>query len=164
MAEEFTIPSKNTPPTSGDAAPAKKRGRPPGSKNKPKGVTDATLKEGLTSYVGMIGAGLTMFPATQADGLVIIKGGEAWVDSLMVLAKSDARVRRVLETAMTGGAWGGFIISTASIAVPIAANHGLVPQFVANLVGVDMGDEDEGDTPMASVTDIFVTPPTETAT
>lgn len=131
-SKDFVIGS---PSASSDGAPKKKRGRPPGSKNKVSGKsTDAALKEGLESYVGLIGSGLTMLPRTREDGLVILAGGDAWVEATMTLAKSDPRVRHALDVALTGGAWGGFIVATASIAVPIAANHGLVPAFVGRMV------------------------------
>lgn len=137
--KDFVIGS---PSTSADGAPKKRRGRPPGSKNKASGKsTDAALKEGLESYVGLIGSGLTMLPRTRADGMIILEGGDAWVEATMTLAKSDPRVRHALDIALTGGAWGGFIVATASIAVPIAANHGLVPAFVGHMMQ-DMGTDD----------------------
>src|SRR5665647_961315 len=102
---------------SADGAPKKRRGRPPGSKNKTSGKsTDTALKEGLESYVGLIGSGLTMFPRTRDDGLIVLAGGDKWVEATMTLAKSDPRIRRALDLALTGGAWGGFIVATASIA------------------------------------------------
>src|SRR5450759_314563 len=77
---------------SADGTPKKRRGRPPGSKNKSSGKsTDAALKEGLESYVTLIGSGLTMFPGTREDGLVLLAGGDAWVEATITLAKSDAR-------------------------------------------------------------------------
>lgn len=127
---------------SADGAPKKRRGRPPGSKNKSSGKsTDAALKEGLESYVTLIGSGLTMLPRTREDGLVVLAGGDAWVEATMTLAKSDPRVRHALDVALTGGAWGGFIVATASIAIPIAANHGLVPAFVGNMMQSMSGDD-----------------------
>ena len=129
-AKDFVIGS----PDKSDDAPKKRRGRPPGSKNKASGKsTDTALKEGLESYVGLIGSGLTMFPRTRDDGLIVLAGGDKWVEATMTLAKSDPRIRRALDLALTGGAWGGFIVATASIAIPIASNHGLVPAFVGRM-------------------------------
>lgn len=140
--KDFVIGSPDKP----DDAPKKRRGRPPGSKNKSSGKsTDTALKEGLESYVGLIGSGLTMFPRTREDGLVLLAGGDAWVEATMTLAKSDPRVRRALDMALSGGAWGGFIVATASIAVPIAANHGLVPAFVGRMMRDISTDTDDSD-------------------
>lgn len=139
-AKDFVIGSTNKT----DEAPKKRRGRPPGSKNKAGKSTDAALKEGLETYVGLIGSGLTMMPRTREDGLVLLAGGDAWVEATMTLAKSDPRVRHALDIALTGGAWGGFIVASASIVVPIAANHGFVPEFVGRLMR-DMNTEDVSD-------------------
>src|SRR5450759_2654419 len=150
--KDFVIGSPDKP----DGAPKKRRGRPPGSKNKTSGKsTDAALKEGLESYVGLIGSGLTMFPGTREDGLVLLAGGDAWVEATITLAKSDARVRHALDVALTGGAWGGFIVATASIGVPIAANHGLVPAFVGklmqNITTDDSGLDESGGEPAPTI-------------
>lgn len=132
---------------SADGTPKKRRGRPPGSKNKSSGKsTDAALKEGLESYVTLIGSGLTMLPRTREDGLVVLAGGDAWVEATMTLAKSDPRVRHALDVALTGGAWGGFIVATASIAIPIAANHGLVPAVVGRMMQTMTTDNDDSET------------------
>jgi len=74
---------------------------------------------------------------------VLLAGGDAWVEATMTLAKSDARVRHALDIALSGGAWGGFIVATASIAVPIAANHGLVPAFVGRMMRDMSTDTDD---------------------
>src|SRR5450759_2227117 len=151
-AKDFVIGS----PDKAEDAPKKRRGRPPGSKNKPSGKsTDTALKEGLESYVGLIGSGLTMLPRTREDGLVLLAGGDAWVEATMTLAKSDPRVRHALDVALTGGAWGGFIVATASIAIPIAANHGLVPAFVGklmqNITTDDSGLDESGGEPAPTI-------------
>lgn len=48
---------------------------------------------------------------------------EAWYD----LSTKNAGVRRVLERLVEGGAWGAVVLSTASVLVPLAQHHGLIP-------------------------------------
>src|SRR5450759_3653234 len=95
-AKDYVIGSPDKP----EDAPKKRGERPPGSKNKPSGKsTDTGLKEGLESYVGLIGSGLTMLPRTREDGLVLLAGGDAWVEATMTLAKSEPGFRHALDVA-----------------------------------------------------------------
>jgi hypothetical protein len=48
---------------------------------------------------------------------------EAWYE----LAKQNAGVRRILDRLVEGSAWGGVILSTMAVAVPLAQHHGLIP-------------------------------------
>ena len=43
------------------------------------------------------------------------------------LAQKNARVRLILETMVTGGAWGEAVFATLAVAVPIAQHHNIYP-------------------------------------
>lgn len=48
---------------------------------------------------------------------------EAWYD----LSTKNPAVKRVLERLLEGSAWGGVVLSTMAVALPLAQHHGLVP-------------------------------------
>lgn len=48
---------------------------------------------------------------------------EAWYD----LSTKNPAVKRVLERLLEGSAWGGVILSTMAVTLPLAQHHGLVP-------------------------------------
>lgn len=43
------------------------------------------------------------------------------------LARENPRVRKIIERALSGGAWGEVILVTSATVIPIAAHHGLLP-------------------------------------
>lgn len=53
---------------------------------------------------------------------------QAWAN----LAKESPAVRAVIERLLRGGAWGGVVISTLAIALPIAQHHNIYPQRMPN--------------------------------
>ena len=117
------------------------RGRPKGSGGGRKPALTG-VRDGLLGYVGMVGSTLTLFPSTRADGVVILSRGEPLVDSLLELAKTDKRVAHALRVMCVGGAWTGVIVSASAIALPIAANHGLLPVSISALFSVDENGRD----------------------
>ncbi len=127
-----------------DKSPARGRGRgrPPGRKDLP------LIEETIGQYVTLIGVGLGSLPNPkfQADGIVIVQQSEAFSHAWCELAKTDTRVYNALRKLCVGGAWGGVVIASASIVMPIAANHGFVPEIVGNLFAAateDTRSEDE---------------------
>lgn len=48
-------------------------------------------------------------------------------EDLYLLAEESPPVKRVLTKMLEGGAWGGVIVSAASILIPILSYHGVVP-------------------------------------
>lgn len=52
--------------------------------------------------------------------------------SLYELSKENAAIKRNLERLMEGGAWGGVILASASILVPVLSYHGLLPSRVGD--------------------------------
>lgn len=100
----------------------KRRGRPP----KPK------LDEKLTEFFTLIGVGVIAF--NEYDGLVILKRGPKLAEALNELAKEDEKIREALEKLLTVSTWGAVVTASASIAVPIAANHRLLPSGAAAIM------------------------------
>jgi len=131
-----------------DKAPARGRGRgrPPGRKDLP------MIQESLEQFVTMAGLGLSAIPnpRLQADGYIIVQQSENFAKAWCELARTDVRVYNALRKICVGGAWGGVIIATASIVVPIAANHDLIPPFVASVFGGAMQAETEEESSLES--------------
>lgn len=132
-----------------DSAPARGRGR-----SRPLGRKDLSMiQESLEQFVTVAGLGLSAIPnpRLQADGLVIVQGSENFAKAWCELARTDVRVYNALRKICVGGAWGGVIIATAAIVVPIAANHEIVPPFVASIFGGGMPAETEEESSLVSV-------------
>lgn len=74
---------------------------------------------------------------------VIAAGAPQLAEAWAALAKENANVKRVLDKMMQGGAWGGVVVSTAAVVIPIAGHHGLLPaslQFFASGDGQHPGE------------------------
>lgn len=56
---------------------------------------------------------------------IINNGGPEMARAWAKLAQENPAVRRVLNTLLEGSAWGGVVLSTLSVALPIAAHHGV---------------------------------------
>jgi hypothetical protein len=154
MSEPEGIKFSKTGPDPKPPEPEKKhRGRPKGSTNKSAGRRPAMtgVKEGLMAYVGMAGTSLTMFPQTRKDGLVILTKGEPLVDSLMELAKTNREVANALKAMCIGGAWTGVIVASSMIALPIAANHHLLPGNLGMIFAVDEQGNTNADNLMSAM-------------
>jgi len=87
----------------------------------------------LTDSFTLIGIGVSAFH--PADGAAVITGAPALADSLAKLADENPNMKRALEGAMQASAWGGVMVAAASIAIPIAANHGALPPQVGAMFG-----------------------------
>jgi hypothetical protein len=55
---------------------------------------------------------------------IIAQGAPKMASAWVTLADENPGVKRVLNKLTEGSAWGGVILSTAAVAVPIAAHHG----------------------------------------
>ena len=121
----------------------KRRGRPPGSKNATTGARRGRrpsiepIKAGLTSIFGGVGMMLMAFPVTRQDAVIIVTKSEPLVDALGELAAQDKRVREVLSKMVTGTAWGSVAFAAAGMALPILANHNLLPGPMGMLFASD---------------------------
>lgn len=129
----------------------KKRGRPKGSTNRPSGAPRGRrpaiepIKDGIRSLIGGAGLVLSAFPLTQQDAVILATRSEPLVDALGDLASQNKTVREVLSKMMLGTAWGSVVFATAGIALPIMANHNLLPGpmqvlFTADETGKTVAD------------------------
>jgi hypothetical protein len=143
-----------------DAPPqpaAKRRGRPPGSKDKTPRKTattapdkaprttsrtsSASLEKRIGSSLTTVGVGVMML--SPKDGEVIINGVPALAKSLGNLAQQNPAVKANLERALTAGAWSGVLAAVLPIGIGIAANHGMVPESVAKMLSTANADESD---------------------
>jgi len=102
-----------------------------------KGATYAQIQEGLESFVTMIGVGVRM-AGDEYCGDRILTQGPALTDSLVELSKQNPNVKRMLASLSQTSVWGGVIIASASLVLPIMAHHGLVPAPIASLMGAPL--------------------------
>jgi hypothetical protein len=85
----------------------------------------------LTQYVIGVGTGIRLLNA--ADGLVIVEGGPAIIHELVELAKTDTKIRKYLEWLAAPGKYAPITLALMGVALPIMANHNLLPQFTVNI-------------------------------
>lgn len=81
----------------------------------------------LTQYVGGLAMGITLL--NKVDGSIIAEGGPAIVHELVELAKTDKQLRKYLEWLATPGKYAPLTIAVLGVAIPMLANHGLMPTF-----------------------------------
>lgn len=134
----------DNPPFSDPDTEPKRKGRPPGAKNKvssaptdraPKGMRapksqwlqEASVIRSLNTTIEAIGLGVGLL--NQIDGNAITAGGPDLVEALVNLGRDDKRFRRYLEAMSAPGKYGPIVMATGAIALPIAANHGLFNMF-----------------------------------
>lgn len=130
---EAATPPKDKP--KGGSSGGKERaprptGRPPGRSNAGS-RTVVAIEEGLTDLF----SGLALAAQVQGNDVAYViltsrgpKVAKAWAE----LARQNVSVRRVLERMMTGGAWGGVILSSVSLAMPLAQSYGVLPPGIPN--------------------------------
>ncbi len=116
------------------------------------------LKEGLTDL--FIQGGALVYVFNQPDGNAIMQGSERLAGSLETLAKENPAIRKALEKMLKGSAWGGVVLASASIALPIAVNHGLIPQELAGIMSLATQEQEPGKPETAE--QVFDIPPTGT--
>lgn len=89
------------------------------------------VEQSLNRMFIMGGASLALINAK--DGQIIATGGPAISKALVQLAIDDTSLRKYLMYLTTPGKYGPLILAIAGVALPIAANHGLVPQIAVNI-------------------------------
>lgn len=134
-------------PPPGAQEEKKKRGRPKGSVNQAKiSLIEDTLNEFLTLPA--------MAFATVGDQQCawLLAGenspGRNWSHAMANLAKQSPSVRNVLLKLNEGGAWGGVIVASLMVALPIASHHGALPprfDVVTQFIMSQMPDMDDGE-------------------
>jgi len=103
--------SKDTKPDTGRPV-----GRPP------------NLQKQLEDQFMTMGMMLSM--VDQFDGELVAENASELAEAWYKLAQQNKAVKRILEGIMETGAWSGVIMTTAAIAIPIADNHGLIPENI----------------------------------
>lgn len=159
------------PPTdTAPERPARRRGRPPGSKTSADAVSKRVRKpsapakkidigEKVTGLVIGVGAMTVAYgiskqdPMIQWDGQLIISKAEEVGAALDQLAAEDPRVRRALESMFTGSSWGKVGFTLAGVVIPIAACHGVVPATLAGAFAPAKLLDDSGRPKMPTVAD-----------
>jgi hypothetical protein len=70
---------------------------------------------------------MAIYVVNQYDGKVVIQGSPRLAASLADVAESNAAIREALEKFVTAGTWAGVVGAGVAIAIPIMANHHLLP-------------------------------------
>lgn len=121
-------------------SPPKRRGRPPGSTNKGS-VSISTIQTTLNEQFTLIGMGVMAF--NEYDGKVVIEGADRMSKAIANLCEKNPKVRKTIERMLVGGSYGEVIIAAGLIAVPIMANHGMMPPGIQKMYGQAIPSEDE---------------------
>lgn len=97
----------------------------------------ANLHQQLLGTIGTVGIAVMAF--NQFDGMCVMNGADNLAKSLVGVAEINPSVRKALEAAMTATAWSSVAVAIAGIAIPIAANHGVLPEAFKNGASVPGG-------------------------
>jgi hypothetical protein len=81
------------------------------------------LKTRTEEFIGSIALGVSVFDFQ--DGAIIMESAEEMAEAWSNLADQNPRVKATMERVLTGGAWGGVIMTHGSVIVRIAQNHAL---------------------------------------
>lgn len=127
----------------GDKPPkAEKSAKPKAAPKGRRGMTPfVELEKRLSKLMQQIGDVLSKFTFTRDDGAVVSAQAEPFAEAWTELAKTNKDVHKALTMMTTGGVWGGVVAVSASIAIPIMANHGLIPAgFLLAAEGIEEGE------------------------
>ena len=120
----------------------KPRGRPRGSTNRAgASMSVSKIEESLSTQFTMIGTAVYAF--NNYDGTVILQGTPKLASSLASLCDKNPKVKKNIERMLSGGAYGEVIMAAAFIAIPIMANHDLMPPGIAAMYGKAIPTEEE---------------------
>jgi len=123
------------PQPSGTSTTTRGPGRPAGAASKAK--LAPKLQE-LIAVAGLSVAGLGLArgdPRLLYDSERIMEGAERLSVALERAANESPALRRTLEMLVATSVWGELGTAVAAIALPIAANHGLLPELAATVAG-----------------------------
>jgi len=130
-------------PPAGDTPP-KRRGRPPGSTNK-NVLSISRIEDALNEQFTLLGT--VVYAFNEYDGSCILTGSPRLAKSLANLCEKNPKVKRNIERMLAGGSYGEVIIAAGLIAVPIMANHELMPPGIKNLYGKAIPEQTEEEEP-----------------
>lgn len=136
---EFPAPAGNA----GKSDTAKPRGRPKGSTNRSTvaSMSVSKIEESLATQFTMIGTAVYAF--NSYDGTVILQGTPKLSAALANLCEKNPKIKKNIERMLAGGAYGEVIVAAAFIAIPIMANHNMMPPGIAAMYGKAIPTEEE---------------------
>ncbi len=82
-----------------------------------------TLVMQIQQFYIMGGMGMTMFPPTQTDGLILSEHSAKLAESWRNLLETNSQVRKFWEKMCSGGGWGAMIYAHSTVAVAIMSAH-----------------------------------------
>lgn len=97
-------------------------------------LTETIATLGMTIAVAGMARGSD---AIMADGQAVIAGAPGLAAALDKLAAENSAVNDALQKMLAASVWGGVITAVAAIALPIAANHNLIPAGIADALTSD---------------------------
>lgn len=135
------VPADDRPPRRGSAA--KGDGKPKSGGSAKKGGTDGTRGTGSPGSPPKPGrkpqlqakleellaspALVYSFAGDEYAAHIIATRTPAMAQAWYELSQQNAGIRRMLERLTQGSAWGGVILSSAAVAVPLLSHHGVIP-------------------------------------
>lgn len=85
-------------------------------------VTDVALRKGLVELYTSLG--IMLLPMDAVCGEALVNAAPRCADSLVLLAKQNAAVRRALLALTQTSAWGGVVLAHAPLVLAVLAHHG----------------------------------------
>lgn len=121
-------------------APRKRapRKRAPASDRKPRAPRSSSTTPALKPQLeqAITGIGFAVFLVNQRDGQLILDGAARQAAALDALARENPAVRDALLRMMRTSVYAQLAMAFAPTLIGIAANHGMVPAIVGQLVGL----------------------------
>lgn len=145
--------------------PPRRRGRPAGSRNKPKEsesftpaqdgpsprpATRAPSAKGKKDYRPQLNGMLLLIGDTveqlvnPVDGQIIKAYAGNVAEGWNRLAQDNANVAKILDSMLTGSAWSAALMPTLGMAMAIAANHGALNGLGARIGGMMGSNTSDG--------------------
>lgn len=126
----LTYGGKGRPPTRCDEH--KKSGSKGSRDSSPRGASGSVglraFRENFTQRGTEIG--IMVSALNEIDGLAIIAGVDDVADSLIAMAQTNPKLKARLERAGSKMGLLGLVASVAGVAIPIACNHGVIPEVL----------------------------------
>lgn len=91
------------------------------------------LDKELTEMFMLIG--MLVSTVNQYDGMVILQNADTTAQAWAQLARTDKRIASMLDKLISTTAYSGVILATIRMAVPILANHGVIPPELGQMFG-----------------------------
>lgn len=102
--------------------------------------SSAELNRDLEAILGALGTGVGIL--NEADGVAILEGTPKLALALTHLAEKNPKVRAFLTNMSTGFVYSELLVAVVAIAIPIMANHNLLPAHTGSFI-IRMGAQQE---------------------